>query len=414
MKKLMTIGLAAAMMFAMAVKASATALETSGEYRARLWNLGNYFVRGKSVEFWDQRLRLSLVWPVAEGVKVNVRADIMEGYWGDSLLSKDATGAYVATANPRKPIDFDHVNLQFVWPGSPVTITVGRQDASWGTGLFVKADNRDRFKITAKFGETVLLYTYDKYIEIEALHDTASLDDRTQHSVGAMSKLGGWNVGLIAAAILNETDPNVDSLIAGPDVFAMGKLGPVDVKFEACYLTGKEDKTVGLDVDNQGLMAYVGVSMPAGPVTLGFEGAYAAGDDLTTTDKNEGVAKQDYQGSFWSVILFHNMENESYDHKGSSYSKDTNFYNAIAGKFSVSAAPAPGLSLYGAVVMATRDQKEAGNNEKGLGTEVDLVATYAITPNVSWTVGGGYLMAGDFYGDVDDPWGVKSQFLVKF
>ena len=37
MKKLMTIGLAAAMMFAMAGKASATALETSGEFRARYW-----------------------------------------------------------------------------------------------------------------------------------------------------------------------------------------------------------------------------------------------------------------------------------------------------------------------------------------------------------------------------------------
>ena len=35
MKKLMTIGLAAALMFAVAGKASATALETSGEYCGR-------------------------------------------------------------------------------------------------------------------------------------------------------------------------------------------------------------------------------------------------------------------------------------------------------------------------------------------------------------------------------------------
>jgi hypothetical protein len=64
-----------------------------------------------------------------------------------------------------------------VWPGSPVTIQIGRQDASWGTGLFVKSDNRDRFKVTAKFGDTIALYTYDKYIEVGGLHDTASLDD---------------------------------------------------------------------------------------------------------------------------------------------------------------------------------------------------------------------------------------------
>ena len=54
MKKMMTIGLAAAMMFATAGQASATALETSGEYRARYWMLGNYVAsRRRTPEFWD-------------------------------------------------------------------------------------------------------------------------------------------------------------------------------------------------------------------------------------------------------------------------------------------------------------------------------------------------------------------------
>ena len=92
MKKLMTIGLAAALMFAMAGKVSATPLETAGEYRARLWILNNYFESGKQSEFWDQRLRLTMTWPVAEGVKVQARADIMEGFWGDQLQTATDDG----------------------------------------------------------------------------------------------------------------------------------------------------------------------------------------------------------------------------------------------------------------------------------------------------------------------------------
>ena len=76
--------------------------------------------------------------------------------------------------------------------------------------------------------------------------------------------------------------------------------------------------------------------------------------------------------------------------------------------------PMKGLSFYGAAVYATRDQKVGTNNEKGLGTELDLVGNYAITDNVSWTIGGGYLMAGNYYGDVKNPWGAVSAFTVKF
>lgn len=427
MKKLMTVFLAAAIVFGIAGQSSATTLETSGELRARLWNLGNYLVDGKSAEFWDQRLRLNLNWPVSETVKVNVRADIMEGFWGDSLVTATTTPAvaatattaavpakttYAATANSRPPIAFDHVNVQFVWPGSPVAIQIGRQDASWGPGFFTKSDNRDRFKITAKFGDTIALYTYDKYIEVVQLHETDSLDDRTQHSAGVISKIGGFNVGLIGAAVLNGSNPNVNSTLYGVGAYAMGKVGPANLSFEiASYLAGKEDLTVGQDVDNSGLMAYLGVSLPAGPVTLGLEGAYAAGDDPGTKDKNEGVAKQDYQGPFWSVILFNNMDYQGYD-KAGLMSTDNNFANAIAGKLSVAAAPAKGVSLYGAAVYATRDQVASGS--KDMGVEFDVVATYAITPNISWLVGGGYLVAGDFYGDVNDPWGAVSAFTVKF
>ena len=98
---------------------------------------------------------------------------------------------------------------------------------------------------------------------------------------------------------------------------------------------------------------------------------------------------------------------------------DGGLANAWGVKPSVSAAlPLPGLTLYGALVYASRNEKQLnpqGNVKDGaLGTEIDVVVNYAITPNVAWTVGGGYLVAGDYFGTMDDPWGLMSAFTVKF
>jgi hypothetical protein len=92
--------------------------------------------------------------------------------------------------------------------------------------------------------------------------------------------------------------------------------------------------------------------------------------------------------------------------------------NAIAGKLTLVAKPVAGLTIVGAALYATRDQKVSGNNEKGMGTELDLIFVYAITPNVSWTVGAGYLLPGDFYKvkgvAADNALAATSQFVLKF
>lgn len=422
MKKLLTIGLAAAVLFTFAGQAKATALETSGEFRGRYWYLGDYFQSGKNSEFWDSRLRLNLVWPVAEGVKVSVRADVLEGFWGDRLIVATTTPAtdetpsittYTTESNTRPAISFDQVNLEFKWPNTPLTFVVGRQGTTWGPGFAIASDNRDRFKVSAKVGAATLFYTYDKYIESVNYHDTASLDDRSQHSVGVVGSVAGWNSGFVAARITNDTAPHNDQTINLFGLYTMGQGGPVGIKAEVAYAFGEDDHNDQPDVDLETLMAYVGLTVPAGPVSLGFEGAYVSGDDPSTKTENEGVLTSDYQSPFWSVILFNNMEYNGYQGE-SNFGSDSGMANAAAGKFSLSATPAPGLSLYGAVVYASRLEDTAKHAADPLGTEIDLVLTYAITPNVSWTVGGGYLMAGDFFGDVNDPWGAVSAFTVKF
>jgi acyl-CoA synthetase (AMP-forming)/AMP-acid ligase II len=53
------------------------------------------------------------------------------------------------------------------------------------------------------------------------------------------------------------------------------------------------------------------------------------------------------------------------------------------------------------VSYATADKKPTGYANGGYGTEVDLTATYKITNNLTYTLGGGYLFTGDYFKGYD-------------
>ncbi len=433
MKKLMTIGLAAAMTFAVASQVKAAVpLETTGELRVRMFYLKSYAgavaKNGAMNEFWDQRLRLGMNWQVSDSVKLQARADILEGFWGDNgtatafTVTEDKDGLHTVkdtttgTAG-KAAIDFDWVNMQFKWPNTPLSFTIGRQDASWGPGILSKSDPRDRFKIVGAFDFGTLVALYQKRKEVFAAHDTNSLDDNRQYALAYVGKAADWNFGIIGLGTFFEADSAVDTTHYIGDVYAMGKAGAANISFEALYLTGKNDYASKADVDLSGMAAYLGAFVPAGPVTIGFEGAYTSGDKPGTAGKNEGAFTADYHSPFWSVVLFNNMDLPGYAGETSPGGANLGLKNAMAGKVTVVAKPAPGLTVVGAAVYAARDKVAAGVS-KGMGTEFDLIFVYAITPNINWTVGAGYLLVGDYYKaggkEADNALAATSQFVLNF
>jgi hypothetical protein len=91
--------------------------------------------------------------------------------------------------------------------------------------------------------------------------------------------------------------------------------------------------------------------------------------------------------------------------------------NAVAAKLSASAKVMPALTLYGAAVYAQRLEETAvgAGDDEALGTELDLLAMYAVTENVGINVGFGYLIPGDAYGDnIDNAWGATLHFNLNF
>jgi hypothetical protein len=413
MKKLTTVFLAAALVFAVAGQASAAALETSGEYRGRYWFLSDYNgFKGKaaaataddSQDFWDQRLRLKMDWQVAEGVKVGARADILETIW-----QTDAAPVAFPNTNgdPAKEIDFDWAYVAFNW--GPTVLSLGKMDVSWGTGMYAQVDNRYRLKITGKANAIGYGFAWDTFYES---NDQLVNDDDKGYSAWVTGTFNGWSTGLLGLYRLQEQDPTVSKDAMAFDVFAKGAFGNAKINAEAFYGFGTYDYSGKPDVDASAFLAYVGAFLPLGPVGAGFEVAYATGDDPGTLDKNEGAYFMDYNGPFTSFILFNNFDLDGWN---SVYSggADKGVNNALALKASGTFAASQQLSFMGALVWAKADQTRA-NQDSDMGVEIDLLAKYALTANVTVQAGFGYLAAGDFYNVDNDPWVGTAHAIVTF
>jgi hypothetical protein len=402
MKKLLTIAMAAALTLAAAGQASAAALETSGEFRARYWFLSNYNYVGAAAktvdtnqDFFDQRLRLNMVWPVSETVKVGARADILE-----NVFKTD--GADVSE------VDFDQA-----WASVKLnagTLTAGKMDVSWGPGVYAKADNRYRVKFGTKFDTVAVGASWDIFTDDG---ETLNTSDDQGWSLSATTKVAGWDMGLIGVYRMQGQDASYDKNIGGLDFFATGAAGPAKIVFEGFYGTGKDDYTDNAkDIDKSALVAYLGAFMPLGPVNAGFEFAYASGDDPGSKGENEGAVPMDYQGPYSSFILFNNFDLDGWN---SVYSKDWGVNNAISGKASATFSMNKQVSFMGAAVYAVADQPKVVGGKTDMGFEVDLLAKYMVTENATLQAGFGYLAAGDLYGkNVDDPWVATAHMVVTF
>ncbi len=462
MKKLLTIMLASVLVFALAVPAMAMHFEMNGQLRVRSWYLDSYWPRTVGgdqkgdLEFLDQRFRTFLTWGLTENVLLKARADINEGFWGsrtgvvsEQVQTDPVTGEtnrvlLADSTTAKQPIAFDWMYMQFTMPNIPLTFKIGRQDVSWGTGIFAKGDPRDRAWLAYKAGDWTIGGAYDKNDESFTQELRGIGSDNRNWAAFVVGNLGSWKVGGLYVLNLDETS-NIDVVEItatgeiGPivskdrtlhmfDLMTIGAIGPVSLKGEVTWGTG-DDKTTEKTIDREGLIAYVGGFFNAGLANIGLEWGYAKGNEAGT-DKNEGVLKMDQHGAFNSIILFNGLDYQGYDNlylnnnesngvpAGNAPGGDQNFANAWSVKGTVTANPTERLTLVAAVVYAKRNEVLA-NVDKEMGWEIDGVLSYSIYDNLAYTLGLGYLWAGDFYtngdgSEVDDPWGMMNRIEVKF
>jgi hypothetical protein len=231
-----------------------------------------------------------------------------------------------------------------------------------------------------------------------------------------------------------------------------GKIGPVALKADFVYSGGDvEARSAGLaagfvDVDLSGWMVFVDACYTlemAMPIDIGGGFMYATGNDVTDVDF-DGYAvppgsEEPYIGD-WSIVYYASAINDGtrISNLGSgtaaAYGKagGTWFAKLYGGVKPLDWMKVTAYAMYigdttddGNTVGNAVDPTEASGlqDDDDIGIEVGAIANINIYKNLTYTIGAGWLFAGDALDtaltattndEPDDPWAIVSQLIFKF
>lgn len=410
MKKFCVALLAAAMVAGSALCASAADVKFSGSYYAQgfvadNWTLGNSDDATTSA-LYGQRLRMGMEFKVAEGLTFNTRFDALEGRWGQlgTYGAPSTTGYYNRSGNDESNISFDRAWVTFAVPFGK--FDVGRMNsASWGTRFGDNDWEAERIGYTWTSGPFTLGALAEKLRENYAGPGSAADDDQNNYHVYGLYK---WNSGIAGLKIMYTRDGGAGTTTAtwADDYtdkkwtiqpYAQATFGNFFVEAELNYVLGERDYATGESVDyDNAFNAYIHGKGTFGPAYVGALYAYVSGEDTTDTDIQAGPNG----GLQWDpcLILWNQYSNKWVGNLGGAhgYSAGNSMTNAHAFQLYGGYMPMPKLDLRASVTYAMADETVA-NQDDEIGTEIDLTASYKIFDNLTYTVGAGYLFAGDYF-----------------
>jgi len=292
---------------------------------------------------------------------------------------------------------------------------------------------------TAKFGATTTDLDSDFYTAFvkyfwksgEAGFLAKYIDDRTHRKDIALvnSGIASGEVpgGFLAVSVPANYTQSV--LIVTPYVKA--KFGPVAIQAELYYVQGKIIADGGASaatltaaygedqVKIQNLSAWVDATADFGVAYVGGSAAYISGDDPSSRDKAEGGLLTG--GLDWNpcLILF-NSDLTYWAGATTGYADGAKFASAggtmsnayfIQGRAGV--RPIDKLDIMASVSYANAVVKPTTTwLYSDYGYEVDLTATYKITNNLSYMLGGGYLFTGKYFRGAGDTNQLANDYML--
>jgi len=427
MKKLLVILFALGLVFSFTAPVMATDVSFDGSFRVRGWYDSNSdLVKNNSVAsaYYDQRLRVGTVFQVAEGLSVTARFDALDGTWGSTgMRGNDVDNTVGADTNN---IQFDMAYMTFL-TGIGQFKAGYMADGCWGTAFGDTEKFKGAVSFLTKLGDNVYFSLkvvksneVDKTGSLQkfGLAPTATYSDKDDDSYSAAVIYVGeaMNAGLVYnyKRYANYVD-GLGIRVAEINVlspYIKATFGDLYLESELCWAdgTGKNINAATPDTDVEGLSFYAMGKYNLGSVYLGGIFAFVQGDDPDTpfTVKTENVLGDVNGGTEWdpTLIMFNSTCPASLGGPWGTRDRMDNaiFYQVFAGAaydklsymVSLSYATAdekgsPGLKGGGAIATAPQYL------DKDYGTELDITAAYKIYDNLTYSVGAGYLWAGDYY-----------------
>jgi hypothetical protein len=177
-----------------------------------------------------------------------------------------------------------------------------------------------------------------------------------------------------------------------------GNIGAFNLWGTGIYQGGTADDRVGGgndviadDWDIKAFMVAAGASVPVGPASLHGQFFYASGDDDFGDSDIEEFFGTNGQSYYWAEILGYG----TFDNIVPSGSPGNKIGNIFAGNIGATLKPMEKLSLTGDIWYASKVEDDILTDEKDLGVEVDLKATYMLVEGLNLDIIGAYLFAND-------------------
>jgi len=437
MKRILTVLMAAALVFAFAMPAVATDMSVSGTYyfEGMYQDNGTFTENGTSHALAFQRMRLAPVWKVQEGLTVGARMDVMERRWGEYAVA--------ATQAAGSDVD-DNISWEQAYVDFNTGIgkfKVGYQDAgTWGTDFTDGGTSTPRIKYERGFGPVTVMAIWEKgastnsYLgENDITNATQSDSDDETYAIAGIYKWDGGNAGLLAkyynyasqsgATASPDLGYKVKSYLISP--YFKANFGPVAVEAELDYLMGDaakyEQSAAGReDIAADGYSYYVKATVNLGPAYVGGQFAFVSGDDPTTNDNEAGPKGGESYNPF--LILYNDDVDKFMGAFGtattiadSSYDGDE-LMNGYLWQVFGGISPIEKLSIFacfgGSVADDTRVNTTTTYLNDDIGYEFDVTATYKIYDNLSYMVGFGYLWTGDWFKGTDASAKIDNDYVV--
>ncbi len=471
MKRFWLVLLSLGLIVAFSTTAMAVDVKFSGEYYAAGMYMDKTDLKkdqGSSTAFYFQRLRVGTDFVVSPGLTLVTRADIMERAWG---AARTATAPVVidtmsaGTRAENENIAFDLAYVNYV---SPIGLFQAGYviDGAWGTVFGDNSMPSGRIMYLLAKGPIQFAVMGGKLSQSVTPVGTVNGEnsrgnfgnglgssvDKDNDFYTAFVKYFGKNfeAGFLEKYVRLASNRNVvGSLVPALGdtgfttnayvsiLYGKAKFGVVSVQAEVNYAFGDASDWEGrpdlipaalggpqVDQDLDSMSAFLDATADFGKFYIGGTLAYVSGDDPATADKAEGGVIDGGLDYNPCLIMFNSDLNywagDQTGHDGSI--NGTPMTNAYFAQLRAGVRPIDKLDIMLSGSYATADKTPAVVwDSREYGYEIDLTATYKITNNLSYMVGGGYWMVGDYYKgtavagqDVDDNYMILNKLTLTF
>lgn len=466
MKKFVILTMAVALIafFAMPKGASAAAqMIFSGDYQVVGIASDNVSDRNKDTNdhaaYVEQRFRLNTV-AVTENVKGVLGFEIGWDEWGKSYSYQGAGQTLgqggdsgMIPDTPATNIEVRMAYIEFNVPGMPLTVTAGKQplmthnhailsSAAFSPGLKFDYKIAEGSKLSLWWAKTA-----EGTVSTNTLRGNGDADS-DMYTLELSQKTKDYDFGVYGVYAADHREYDVSASTTGTTATAMAfkddiywtglwagfNAGPVKLGVDAIYSFGKRKQLNNYTLDYNGYYLRLDGSMKLGGPTLDFMSVYVSGDNNSTDNKINNFAYNDASSRYPTLGLFLPGPNLLYWGNGiatEEYAQiclPTAGYSAYDSGYSLgrfftmvgATMPVDKLKFvakYWYLQTAVNFPSSITYRGKNMGHEIDLETHYQLTPNLTVSVEGDYLIAGDYFNpssskDADNAW--KAAWAIKY